>query len=268
MPHSVRWDPKQYARYADERGRPFGELVARVNQLAPDLDPAYVVDLGCGPGELTVTLAERWPAARVHGVDSSPEMIDRTAEHAVPGRLTFERADLRDWSPEAPVDLLISNATFQWVPEHLKLLPGLVAGVRPGGMLAFAVPGNFDAPSHRILGELAASEPWAPHLTDVRILKPVPDPETYLAVLTGLGCRVDAWETTYCHVLEGPDPVFEWIRGTGARPVLQALPEDLRLAFEVAYKQRLRAAYPERAFGTVLPFRRIFVVAEVRGGRA
>lgn len=268
MSHPVRWDPKQYARYADERGRPFGELVARVSQLVPDLEPARVVDLGCGPGGLTATLAERWPNARVHGVDSSPEMIDQAAGYAVPDRLTFECGDLRDWRPSEPVDLLISNATFQWIPEHLELLPGLVDAVRPGGVFAFAVPGNFDAPSHRILGELAAAEPWAPYLADVRILKPVPDPETYLAVLSGLGCRVDAWETTYLHVLQGEDPVFEWVRGTGARPVLQALPDDLRVAFEVAYKERLRAAYPARQFGTALPFRRVFVVAEVLGGKA
>ncbi|MDX6358881.1 MAG: trans-aconitate 2-methyltransferase, partial [Nocardioidaceae bacterium] len=154
MPHT--WDPDRYLTYADERGRPFVELLARV---AADR-PGDVVDLGCGPGNLTTLLRARWPAARLRGLDSSPEMIE-TARAAEPD-LDFEVADLRDWAAaDDAVDVLVSNATLQWVPGHLELLPALVGHLRPGGWLAFQVPGNFDEPSHTIRRDLAASAPYA-----------------------------------------------------------------------------------------------------------
>ena len=250
------WDPDRYLTFADERGRPFVELVARIGAAAP----RTVVDLGCGPGNLTALLADRWPDASVVGLDSSPEMIEKA--RSVDERISFDVADLRDWAPAAPVDVLISNATLQWVPGHLELLPRLVSSVAPGGWLAFQVPGNFDEPSHTIRAELASEEPFAAH-TDGVAVPSSHDPAVYLDALAGLGCRVDAWETTYLHVLTGPDPVFTWVSGTGARPTLQALPDDLRPAFEAEFKRRLAAAYPEHEYGVVLPFRRIFVVAEV-----
>lgn len=253
MKHS--WDPDRYLAYADERGRPFVELLARVGAD----DPQDVVDLGCGPGNLTVLLAERWPHARIVGLDSSPEMI--AAARSAGGRVAFEVADLRSWRPDQPVDVLVSNATLQWVPGHLELLPELVGRVVPGGWLAFQVPGNFAEPSHSIRRDLAAADEYAAYTADVAV-PASHDPTTYLDVLSGLGCRVDAWETTYLHVLEGPDPVFTWVSGTGARPTLQALPDDLRPRFEDELRRRLAAAYPARDDGTVvLPFRRVFVVA-------
>lgn len=250
-----RWDPERYLTYADERGRPFVDLVARVGAA----DPRRVADLGCGPGNLTGLLAQRWPAAEVVGIDSSPEMVARAAEVDIPG-VRFEVADLREWRPSEPVDVLVSNATLQWVPSHLELLPRLVAEVAAGGWLAFQVPGNFAQPSHALLHELAADARFASYVEGVA--RPAShDPEVYLAALLDLDCEVDAWETTYLHLLPGPDPVFTWISGTGARPVLQALPEVLRTEFETEYKRLLRAAYPEGPRGTVLPFRRVFVVA-------
>ena len=158
------------------------------------------------------------------------------------------------------VDVLVSNATLQWLPDHLELLPRLVAQVRPGGWFAFQVPGNFDEPSHTIRTELAAEAPYAPHTAGAAVPSSY-DAATYLRTLQGLGCQVDAWETTYLHVLHGEDPVFTWVSGTGARPTLQALPDDLRPDFEAEFKRRLRQAYPDDGHGVVLPFRRIFVVA-------
>jgi trans-aconitate 2-methyltransferase len=260
MTHS--WDPDRYLTYADERGRPFVELVARI--AAPD--PRTVVDLGCGPGNLTKLLADRWPDAAIHGLDSSPEMIAKA--RATDDRIAFDVADLRDWvaAPgDSGVDVLVSNATLQWVPGHLDLLPDLVARVRPGGWFAFQVPGNFDEPSHTIRRDLAAQAPYAEHTRDVAV-PASHDPATYLDALAALGCTVDAWETTYLHVLTGEDPVFTWVSGTGARPTLQALPDDLRPGFEDEFKRRLRAAYPPRRHGVVLPFRRVFVVAQVSTG--
>ncbi len=256
-----RWDPERYLTYADERGRPFVELIARIDVA----DPRLVVDLGCGPGNLTRLLTERWPAAAVEGLDSSPEMIERAQAEpgGIDGGIDFRVADLRDWVTAGgePVDVLVSNATLQWIPRHLDLLPGLVGRVAPGGWLAFQVPGNFDEPSHTIRTELAAQAAYADLTRDVAVPSSH-DPAVYLEALAGLGCEVDAWETTYLHVLTGEDPVFTWVSGTGARPTLQALPPGLREDFEAEFKARLRAAYPPGPAGVVLPFRRVFVVAQ------
>lgn len=262
---SHTWDPDRYLAYADERGRPFVDLLARVPAEAPSL----VVDLGCGPGNLTALLADRWRGASVVGVDSSEEMIE--AARGVEG-VAWEVGDLREWArPDplalrAPIDVLVSNATLQWVPEHLELLPGLLDRLAPGGWFAFQVPANFDEPSHTTRTELAAQSPYAEHVRDARV--PASHPaEVYARVLLDLGCEVDAWETTYLHVLTGEDPVFGWVSGTGARPTLQALPDDLRPRFEEEFKELLREAYPADAAGrVVLPFRRVFVVARKAAG--
>lgn len=252
------WDPDRYLAYADERGRPFVELVARIGATSP----ATVVDLGCGPGTLTRLLAERWPDARISGIDSSPEMIAKAAE--VGGEVSFSVGEVATWAPTEPVDVLVSNATLQWVPDHLDLLPQLLRHIRPGGWFAFQVPGNFDQPTHTIRRDLAAEEPYAARTAGVAAPDAY-DATTYLDALARLGCTVDAWETTYLHVLQGPDPVFTWVSGTGARPTLQALEPDLRAAYEEEFKQRLAVAYPETAAGVVMPFRRVFVVAQVPG---
>lgn len=255
------WDPDRYLQYADERGRPFVDLVGRIDADAP----ATVVDLGCGPGNLTRLLKERWPDAKVAGVDSSAEMIEKASE--IDG-IAWQVDDLRTWATpdplalRAPIDVLVSNATLQWLPEHLDLLPGLLDRVAAGGWFAFQVPGNFDEPSHTIRTELAAQEPYAELTRDARV-PTSHGPADYARLLLDLGCEVDAWETTYLHVLTGDDPVFTWVSGTGARPTLQALPDDLRPAFEQEFKRRLAEAYPERGYGVVLPFRRVFVVAQV-----
>jgi len=255
------WDAAHYLTYADERGRPFVELVARIRAESP----ADVVDLGCGPGNLTRLLADRWPAASVRGVDTSPQMIEAALRDA-PG-LDFEIADLRDWVGRGEeVDVVVSNATLQWLPDHLDLLPRLVDRVRPGGWIACQVPGNFDEPSHTIRDDLAAEAPYADHTRGVDV-PASHDAHVYLDVLAAAGCEVDVWETTYLHVLTGEDPVFTWVSGTGARPTLQALPDDLRPRFEEEFKARLRAAYPDRGYGVVLPFRRIFAVGQKIGER-
>jgi len=251
------WDPRTYLRYADERSRPFHDLMARVAAEAP----TTVVDLGCGPGTLTVILAERWPSARVLGIDSSPEMIASAGELRTPS-VQFEVGDLRSWRPDAPVDVLVSNATLQWVPGHLELLPSLLSGVAPGGWFAFQVPGNFDEPSHTLLRALASSPRWRDRLgTDVLAWPDSHPAAAYLDVLARLGCRVEAWETTYLHLLRGEDAVLDWVSGTALRPVLAALDDPDRTEFVSTYGAALREAYPQRPYGAVLPYRRIFAVA-------
>jgi trans-aconitate 2-methyltransferase len=255
------WDPGQYLRYAGERARPFFDLLARVGAT----DPGYVADLGCGPGNLTAALADRWPAARVVGVDNSPEMISAAqAEVRGRGTLSFTLADIRDWRPDRPVDVLVSNAALQWVPGHLDVVRQWPSLLSPGGWLAFQLPGNYDQPSHAILLELVGSERWRGLLAGVELNRQARDPAEYLDLLAREGCAVDAWETSYLHVLPGPDPVTEWYRGTGLRPVLSMLTPELAEEFLGAYRERVAQAYPAAPYGTVLPFRRIFVVASRR----
>ena len=256
MPH--RWDPDRYLTYADERGRPFVELIQRI-----DADPRTVVDLGCGPGNLTVLLRERWPDAEVRGIDSSAEMI--AAARRDVAEIDFEVADLREWLARGErADVVVSNATLQWLPDHVDLLPALADAA--GLWFAFQVPGNFGEPSHTIRTALVAEPAYAAHTRDVAVPSSR-EPVDYLELLTDLGWEVDAWETTYLHVLEGEDAVFDWVSGTGARPTLQALPGDLRADFEEEFKRRLREAYPARGGRVVLPFRRIFVVARREDAR-
>lgn len=258
----VTWDPSLYLRHADERARPFHDLMARVGAE----DPERVVDLGCGPGGLTRLLADRWPAAYVLGIDSSPEMVQRAQVYAIAGRCEFVRADIMEWRLDEPVDVVVSNATLQWVPDHLERLAGWVAALRPGGWLAVQVPANFDAPSHVLMREVAASRRWQSVLAEVlRHGNAVETPATYLDLLADAGCIVDAWQTTYLHVLSGQDAVLDWVRGTGLRPVLDALSAEEADEFVTVYAPRLREAYPRTDHGTVFPFTRTFVVAQRAG---
>ena len=281
------WDPAQYLRFASERSRPFYELMARVGAE----NPRRVADLGCGPGELTAELAARWPDAEVTGLDSSAEMISAArafqasaaaadggsgSSATAPGarapaatgepvaRIRFELGDLRDWQPAEPPDVIVSNAVLQWLPGHLDVLARWPALLAPGGWLAVQVPGNFGQPSHQILRTLAASPRWRPLLGDVPLNRQSADPAQYLDLLARAGCEVDAWETTYQHVLPGEDPIVDWYKGSGLRPVLAALDADQAAAFLAEYRAAAQDAYPRRPYGTVLEFRRVFVVGRAR----
>lgn len=265
----MKWDPSKYVEFGNHRDRPFHDLVARVRSV----QPGRVVDLGCGPGNLTATLAERWPEAHVVGIDSSEEMLLRAeslkeeylpqrSHHQTPARLTFEQGDIADWEPDAETDVVVTNAALQWVPGHLDLMPGWLRALKPGAWFAMQVPGNFTSPSHRLMRELAESPKWSGRLGGVlRHDGAVGSPADYLGIMLDAGCAADAWETTYLQVLQGEDPVLEWVRGTGLRPVLAALSAEEAADFEGQYAALLRQAYPSTNHGTVYPFRRIFAVA-------
>jgi trans-aconitate 2-methyltransferase len=261
----VRWDPVQYERYADERNRPFDELIARVQATYPEgHHPARVVDLGCGPGPLTRSLADRWPDAEIVGVDNSVDMVEAAGAHALPGRVSFVLADLATWRPDAPVDIIVANAAFQWVPGHLQLIGELAGCLTRPGVLAFQVPDNFDAPSHTLLRELRESPRWQSRLgAGADRSAGVERPQRYLEALIDAGLHADVWQTEYLQVLPGDDAVLEWVKGTALRPVLTALDEAETAAFLDDYAERLLAAYPRQPFGTVFPFRRTFAVGRL-----
>ncbi|HME50422.1 trans-aconitate 2-methyltransferase [Mycobacterium sp.] len=250
----MRWDPKQYGRFANERNRAFLDLTARIDATSP----RHVVDVGCGPGTLTGLLAERWPGAVVEGIDSSPEMIAVATD--VPG-VSFSIGDAAAWHPAGDVDVVVSNAALQWVPRHQQLMAQWAAALPRDGWLAVQVPGNFDSPSHTVMRRLASTQRWAPTLRNVaRDIDTVGAPESYAAVLLGAGMVADVWETTYLHVLQGDDPVLDWLRGTGLRPMLAALSPVEAEEFSAQLAAELREAYPTGRHGTLFAFRRVFAV--------
>jgi trans-aconitate 2-methyltransferase len=255
------WDPGQYLKFSDERSRPFYDLIGRIGAT----NPISVADIGCGPGELTADLARRWPTAEVLGVDSSAEMIRAAGQVAADAsdlaNLRFDLMDAVDWVPAKPVGVLVSNATIQWIPNHEDLLTRWVDYLAADGWLAIQLPANYDQPVHSLMRELISSPRWRQAIGQVELTRQSGAPASYLDLLATAGCQVDAWETTYQHVLTGDDPVLNWVRGTGLRPVLTALTPEDKPEFLAEYGSLLRQAYPQRPYGTVLPFRRVFAVA-------
>ena len=252
------WNPSEYLKFSNHRDRPFFDLMAQVQTDSP----RAVADLGCGPGHLTATLAERFPAARVWGVDRSAEMLEAAQPYAQSGRLEFVRADLSLWTPPEPLELIVSNAALQWVPNHEELIPHLAGLLEEDGWLAIQMPANFDAPSHTLLHDLTSSSRWKSYLKGAAEPRHSMPTEWYITVLSSLGFRVNAWETTYQQILQGENPVLEWVKGTALRPALIRLEGAERDEFFLEYGARLLEAYPPQDFGTLLPFERQFIVAQ------
>jgi trans-aconitate 2-methyltransferase len=255
------WDPTQYLKFTNERSRPFFDLLAQVQCEAPK----SIVDLGCGPGTLTKTLVERWPMAKVVGMDYSREMLEQAKTLSVLGRLEFVEGDIGRWSPSAPVELIVSNAAFQWVGDHERLLARLFDMLTNDGTLAAQIPCRFDGPSYAAIAATVANPQWASRLQGLG-LKPesVKSIDWYVHQLHGLGFDVNAWETTYIHVLRGENPILEWMRGTALRPYLSKLDAAEAAEFERDLGGRLRQAFPERNGLTLFQFPRLFFVATKR----
>jgi trans-aconitate 2-methyltransferase len=250
------WDPRQYLKFADHRLRPALDLLARI----PPVEARTVYDLGCGPGNITGILAERWPAARVIGVDSSADMLAKARRQAPD--VEFVQADLADWSPPQPAELVFSNATFQWLGHHERLFPRLMSFVAPGGVLAVQMPRNFAAPTHRVLAETVEQGPWRHRLRPLQRPPPVAPPQVYHRLLAPLAAGLDIWEVEYLQRLEGVNPVVEWNKGTALRPFLDVLEPAEHAAFLADYGRRIAAAYPPEVDGaTLFPFRRLFIIA-------
>jgi trans-aconitate 2-methyltransferase len=251
----MAWNPETYLAFADQRTRPAAELLARV----PAEHPARVIDLGCGPGNSTALLAGRWPEAALEGLDSSAEML---AEARATGlAASWTQADIAQWTPGAAYDVIFSNATLQWLADQASLLPRLMGFVRPGGVFAFQVPMNFNAPSHVLMREAAADPRWRARLQSVSQPGSL-DAARYYDILKPQAAALDIWQTEYLQTLEGEDAVYRWVSGTALRPLVQALDHGAREDFIALYKAKLNRAYPRRADGiTLFPFQRLFVVA-------
>jgi len=250
------WSPAQYSRFEDERNRPPIDLIARI----PLERPARIVDIGCGPGNSTELLLARYPGAEVTGLDSSPDMIAAARQRLPATR--FVQADVAQWTPEPGVELLFSNATFQWVPRHRDVLRRLMGGLPAGGVLAFQVPDNLGEPSHTLMRDVALAGPWREKFAEPTEREEIAAPAAYYDLLRPEASAVDIWTTTYNHPLAGPRTILEMILGTGLRPYLGRLEESERAAFLADYEARLTEAYPPLVDGKVLlRFPRLFVVA-------
>jgi len=251
----MSWNPQQYLKFSQPRLRPAMDLLARI----PTTEPALVYDLGCGAGNVTAVLAERWPDARIIGVDASATMLAQ-AVRALP-QVQWVHHDLASWQAERPADVIYSNAALHWLTDHRQLFPALVAMLGPGGVLAVQMPRNFAAPSHTLIEATARAGAWRSKLEPLLAAAPVAEPQFYYALLAPLAASLDIWESEYLQVLSGEDPVKEWTKGTWLMQFLERLDPGERVAFEADYAMRLRAAYPRLADGsTLFPFRRLFIV--------
>jgi trans-aconitate 2-methyltransferase len=251
------WNPELYRRFEDERTRPARELLARVTLT----NPQRVVDLGCGPGNSTELLAERFPQADVVGTDNSEPMLAE-ARARLP-RCRFELADIATWQPAAPPDLIYANAALQWVGGHETLIPRLFDALAPNGVLAIQMPDNRDEPTHRSMREVAALAPWSGFIGDAAHVRTRILPlESYYDLLSPTAAEVDVWRTAYQHPMASPAKIVEWVRSTGLRPFIDPLPQAERVTYLAEYGRRIAAAYRARADGRLLlAFPRLFIVA-------
>ena len=260
------WNPGQYLKFADHRLRPALDLMGRI----PLEDPQVIYDLGCGSGNVTRLLADRWRDADVVGMDNSPEMLERAAADAdgYGGNVRWQTGDLANWQPDREPSVLYSNAVIQWVPDHDELVPRLWDLLPPGGCLAVQAPLSWDMRSHHLMREaLADGGPDGRALGSQELRTAVgnrwvQDPDFYYDLLAPQSAHLDVWTTEYQHVLTGDDAVLEWVTGTGLRPILNGLDDGEREIYLEEYRRRLNSEYPKRADGvTLYPFRRLFFVA-------
>lgn len=251
------WDPDIYALYRRYRERPALDLLMAIPR---DLEPRDIWDLGCGLGEQAALLAARHTQARVRGLDSSPDMLERA--RALPARVEWVLGDIAGFSPDSPADLIFSNAALQWVDDHATLIPRLAQSLAPEGVLAVQMPVVEGLGWRASLLEIAADGPWARHLTGVEGVRSAHDPSAYYAWLAPTCPEVDIWTTTYLHALHGQDPIVDWTMGTTLRPYLDALPDEAKKPFLDAWRAVLARDYPRREDGvTLFPFKRLFIVA-------
>lgn len=254
----MTWNPDQYLKFSEPRLRPALDLLARIDSAAPH----RVCDLGCGAGNVTGFLKRRWPNSHVTGVDDSESMLAK-AKSSHPD-IEWIHHGIDGWKASTPYDVVYSNAALHWLPNHGELFRTLLGLVEPGGWLAIQMPRNFLAPSHTLVTETVLAGRWKAKLEHLLAPPPVAEPRFYLELLSPLVAKVDIWETEYLQVLEGSDPVKEWVKGTWLKQFLDALTPDEAPLFEAEYASRVSKAYPPLSDGsTPFPFRRLFIVAQM-----
>lgn len=254
-PQKSDWSAAQYLKFEDERTRPARDLLAQVPLVAP----RRVFDMGCGPGNSTELLAERFAGAELVGLDNSPAMLE-AARQRLPG-LRFDFASAEDWVPGPGTDLVFANAVYQWVPEHLPQLARVQVALAPGAVLAVQMPDNMAEPSHRLMREVAAEGRWAAKLAGAA-RRPLPEVRAYYEALKPAARRVEIWHSIYNHVLEGAAAIVDWVSSTGLRPFLEPLDAAERADFLAEYTERIAKAYPATSDGKVLlRFPRLFILA-------
>ncbi len=251
------WNPSQYLKFSTERIRPARDLVAQIRLDSPQ----RIVDVGCGPGNSTQILRNRWPNAFILGVDHSREMID-AAIQSFPGQAWLHE-DITHWKPEQPCDLVFSNAALHWLPDHRTLVRRLFSHVASGGALAFQIPSAVFPRVRAFIHEISHDARWSVRLAAARTALTMETPGFYYDALVDIASGIDIWETEYQHVLPSKQAIVEWICSTGLRPFLSALASDADREFFLSELQsRVDADYPLQTDGKVLfPFRRTFVIA-------
>lgn len=259
---STVWDASLYLKFSDARMQPALDLMGRLDLANGRREGHAIYDLGCGAGNITRILGQRFTECPVIGVDSSQDMLDKAQSETTGTRISFVKGDLRQFKPGLPPSILYSNAAYQWVAEHIDLFPGLLKLLPSGGQLAIQMPRNHQAPSHALMHQAAEAGPWKDKLKVVKPLPPVAEPARYYDVLKPLSAQLDVWETIYQQPLTGKDPVAQYTASTGLRPYLQLLEKEEGKAFFDTYAALLAKAYPTRPDGiTLFPFRRLFIVA-------
>jgi trans-aconitate 2-methyltransferase len=250
------WDAGHYARFLDARTLPAVDLLSRIELAAPQ----SVVDLGCGPGNSAGLLKERWPHASVTGIDSSEDML--AAGRRDHPDIEFVAGDIATWEAVVPCDVVVANASLQWVGGHQALLPRLLHQVAPGGVLTVQMPRNHDFATHALMRQAAAEGDWRERLSGAREPSPVRPPEFYYDLLAPRSARFTIWETNYIQVMDGVEAIIAWLHGTGLRPFLARLTEAERPVFLERYAALLADAFPAQADGRILlPYPRLFFIA-------
>jgi trans-aconitate 2-methyltransferase len=257
---SAPWDPELFLRFEAERNWPARDLIARIEQ-----PPTLVYDLGCGPASSTRELLRRFPQTEVIGVDSSPRMLEE-ARRRLPD-VTFLEEDISHWVPERRPDLIFADSALQWAPHHESLFPRLMDILTPGGVLAVQMPDNRQEPSHALMRLIAADGPWADRLVPIAKTRAVIATHTdYYNWLRPVTERLEIWQTTYVHPVDGVDAVVDWFRGSALLPFLAPLGEGERQAFLERYRAELADAYTVEPDGRLLfLYPRLFILATKRG---
>ena len=259
-----QWNPEQYLKFSAERTQPAKDLANRIECR----HPKRILDLGCGPGTSTAVLRSRFPDAEILGVDSSAEMVEQAKQDHP--ELAFQLFDATDSFTELGEkwDVIFSNACLQWVPNHQELIVKLLDALKEGGELAFQIPLHEKAPVHTLLIRTAASEKWKRFFKNVRTFYTL-DELDYCNIFQEHAGKYAVWESDYFHILESPESVLQWYKGSGMRPYLKALPEDLQPVFEQEILSGIETLFPRLKDGSVVfKFSRLFLTAQKKDVQA